>query len=77
MAPRLLKPRTPIDCPACCFSSALLSVVEPEPASVRPWHEVKSSRGAPKRVNILTLGRWNMATARLRNRSALFPQFAK
>src|SRR5260370_33046019 len=44
---RLLKPRSPRDCPACTLSS----VVESAPAPVRPWHEVKSRRGAPKRVN--------------------------
>ena len=48
---RLLKPRSPHDCPTCRLSSTLSSVVEPEPAPVRPWREVKSRRGAPKRVN--------------------------
>lgn len=46
---RLLKPRTPLDCPACRLSCAHSSVVGPAP--VRPWREVKSRRGAPKRVN--------------------------
>ena len=45
---RLLKPRTPLDCPLCRLCS---SAVRPVPASVRPWSEVKSRRGAPKRVN--------------------------
>ncbi len=45
---RLLKPRTPLDCPICRLSS---SGVRPAPAPVRPWSEVKSRRGAPKRVN--------------------------
>jgi IS1 family transposase/transposase-like protein len=45
---RLLKPRTPLDCPICRLSS---SSVRPAPAPVRPWCEVKSRRGAPKRVN--------------------------
>ena len=48
---RLLKPRTPLDCPAyrlCCTKS---SVVGHTPAPVRPWREVKSRRGAPKRLN--------------------------
>jgi hypothetical protein len=44
---RLLKPRSPRDCPTCTLSS----VVESAPQPVRPWHEVKSRRGAPKRVN--------------------------
>ena len=48
---RLLKPRCPDDCPACRLASTLSSVVKPEPTPVRPWHEVKSRRGAPKRVN--------------------------
>jgi hypothetical protein len=46
---RLLKPRTPLDCPACCHASTAASGSEPAP--VRPWREVKSHRGAPKRVN--------------------------
>jgi hypothetical protein len=48
---RLLKPRSPHDCPACRLSSTLSSVVEPVPPPVRPWREVKSRRGALKRVN--------------------------
>jgi transposase-like protein len=48
---RLLKPRTPLDCPACRLSSPFSSVVAPGPLPVRPWREVKSRRGAPKRVN--------------------------
>ena len=48
---RLLKSRSPHDCPACRLSCAHSSVVGPVPAPVRPWREVKSRRGAPKRVN--------------------------
>jgi transposase-like protein len=48
---RLLKPRSPHDCPACRLSCALSSVVEPAPLPVRPWREMKSRRGAPKRVH--------------------------
>ena len=48
---RLLKPRTPLDCPACRLSCTPSSGVRPAPARVRPWREVKSRRGAPKRVN--------------------------
>ncbi len=48
---RLLKPRTPLDCPACRLSSTLSSGVEPAPLPVRPWREVKSRRGAPKRID--------------------------
>ena len=47
----LLKPRTPRDCPACRLFSTLSSVGEPAPPPVRPWCEVKSRRGAPKRLN--------------------------
>jgi hypothetical protein len=48
---RLLKPRTPDDCPVCCLASTASSAVEPAPTPIRPWSEVKSRRGAPKRVN--------------------------
>jgi hypothetical protein len=48
---RLLKPRSPDDCPACRLASLASSGVEPASAPVRPWREVKSRRGAPKRVN--------------------------
>ncbi len=48
---RLLKPRTPRDCPACRLACTPSSGVRPAPAPVRPWREVKSRRGAPKRVN--------------------------
>jgi hypothetical protein len=48
---RLLKPRTPDDCSACRLASTPASAGGPAPAPVRPWREVKSRRGAPKRVN--------------------------
>jgi IS1 family transposase/transposase-like protein len=48
---RLLKPRSPDDCPACRLSCTNSSVVGPAPTPVRPWHEVKSRRGAPKRID--------------------------
>ncbi len=49
--PRLLKSRTPDDCSACRLGSppSLGGGTVSEP--VRPWCEVKSRRGAPKRVN--------------------------
>ncbi len=47
---RLLKPRSPLDCPACRLASTLSSGVKPAPPPVRPWREVKSRRGAPTRV---------------------------
>jgi IS1 family transposase/transposase-like protein len=48
---RLLKPRTPRDCPSCRFACPPSPSVRPACAPVRPWSEVKSRRGAPKRVN--------------------------
>jgi IS1 family transposase/transposase-like protein len=48
---RLLRPRSPRDCPACRLSSTLSPGVVPLAPPVRPWREVKSRRGAPKRVN--------------------------
>ena len=49
--PRLLKPRSPDDCPICRLASTPSSAGGPAPAPVRPWSEVKSRRGAPKRMN--------------------------
>jgi hypothetical protein len=46
---RLLKPRTPDDCPACRLASTASSSGGPTPLPVCPWSEVKSRRGAPKR----------------------------
>ena len=48
---RLLKPRTPDDCPACRLASTASVGGGPASEPVRPWREVKSRRGAPKRVN--------------------------
>jgi hypothetical protein len=50
-AHRLLKPRTPLDCPSCRLACTPSPSVRPASAPVRPWGEVKSRRGAPKRVN--------------------------
>jgi hypothetical protein len=44
-------PRCPDDCPACRLASIASLGGGPAPAPVRPWREVKSLRGAPKRVN--------------------------
>jgi hypothetical protein len=44
------KPRCPDDCPACCLASTAASGAESAPPPVRPWSEVKSRRGAPKRI---------------------------
>lgn len=46
---RLHKPHTPDDCPACRLVSPPSSGGGPTPQPVRPWCEVKSRRGAPKR----------------------------
>ena len=46
---RLLKPRSPDDCPACRLASPAPSALMPAP--VRPWSEVKSLRGAPKCID--------------------------
>jgi len=51
MLPRLLKPRSPDDCPICRHASTPSPSVRPAPAPVRPWCEVKSRRGAPKRTD--------------------------
>ena len=48
---RLLKPRSPDDCPACPLGSPPALGGGTVSAPVRPWCEVKSRRGAPKRVN--------------------------
>ena len=47
---RLLKPRTPLDCPSCRLACTPSPNVRPASAPVRPWREVKSRRGAPKRI---------------------------
>jgi len=49
--PRLLKPRTPDDCPACRRASPASSAGVLPSVPVRPWREVKSRKGAPKRIN--------------------------
>jgi hypothetical protein len=48
MIHRLLRPRTPLDGPICRLCSP---DVRPAPTPVRPWSELKSRRGAPKRVD--------------------------
>ncbi len=47
---RLLKPRTPLDCPACRLVSTRSSGVRATSAPVRPWSEMKRRWGAPKRI---------------------------
>jgi transposase-like protein len=48
---RLLKPRSPDDCPACRLGSTPSMGGGPAFVPVRPWPEVKSRRGAPKRID--------------------------
>ena len=48
---RLLKPRTPDDCPACCQPMTTAMGSTPSRAPVTPWCERKSRRGAPKRID--------------------------
>ncbi len=43
---RLLKPRTPDDCPVFRLATTPSLGVGPAPGPVRPWREVKSRRGA-------------------------------
>ena len=48
---RLLKPRTPVDCPACRQHATTATANTPTRVPVPPWPERKSRRGAPKRIN--------------------------
>jgi hypothetical protein len=50
LVPRRLRPRSPLACPACRRSAARSSAQELSFRTVRPWREIKSRRGAPKRV---------------------------
>jgi len=47
---RLLKPRTPADCPACRQAGATATAPPPSRISLTPWRERKSRRGAAKRI---------------------------
>jgi transposase-like protein len=48
---RLWRPRTPDDCPACRTQDHVPAPTKSASAPVRPWQEVKSRRGAPKRIS--------------------------
>jgi hypothetical protein len=48
---RLLRPRTPDDCPVCRQQRAATPLTPSSRPSVRPWCERKSRRGAPKRID--------------------------
>src|SRR5262245_13180984 len=47
---RLLKPRTPDDCPVCRQQAAASAATAPPCALVTPWRQQKSRRGAPKQI---------------------------
>jgi hypothetical protein len=47
---RLQRPRTPADCPACCQQATGATRALLLCSPVRPWHELKRRRGAPKRI---------------------------
>jgi hypothetical protein len=49
--PRLLKPRTPDDCPACRQQHTTALAPAPARPPIRPWREVKSRRGAMGRID--------------------------
>ncbi len=47
---RLLTPRTPDDCPGCRPQPFLPAATPVAPPLVQPWRELKSRRGAPRRI---------------------------
>lgn len=47
---RLLKPRTPDDCPACRQQAGSLPLAPHAYPPIQPWRERKSRHGAPKRI---------------------------
>ena len=47
---RLLKPRTPADCPSCRQEGATATAHPSARIPLTPWRERKSRRGAPKRI---------------------------
>jgi len=49
--PRLLRPRTPDDCPVCRQQDPVRAADTLQRPPTRPWREQKSRRGAPKRIN--------------------------
>src|SRR5437868_4625446 len=48
--PRLLKPRSADDCSLCRGAKRTKVKLATEVPTVRPWRELKSSRGRPKQV---------------------------
>jgi IS1 family transposase len=67
---RLLKPRTPGDCPACRRQRALPPAAPVPPPAIRPWSEFKSRRGAPKRITTDGFACLNPACTYFRNTDA-------
>jgi transposase-like protein len=47
---RLLKPRTPDNCPICRQQAAVAPSPTPIHSTVTPWRQIKSRRGAPKHI---------------------------
>ncbi len=60
---RLLKPRRPDDCVACRRQRVPSHAAQTSPPPVRPWREVKSRRGAPKRIRTQGFACPNVACA--------------
>jgi hypothetical protein len=48
---RLLKPRSSDDCPTCRQQAGIPTRDAPARPPLRPWRELKSRRGAPKRID--------------------------
>ncbi len=48
---RLLRPRTPDDCPVCRQQPVAIPLAPSSRRHIRPWCARKSRRGAPKRIN--------------------------
>jgi hypothetical protein len=48
--PRVLKPKTGEDCPACWVQKSALCSEKGKPVPLRPWSEVKSRRGRKKTI---------------------------
>ena len=67
---RLLKPRTPNDCPACRRHTTLPPSASAPRQPPRPWCELKSRRGAPKRIATDGFACLNPGCAYFRNTDA-------
>jgi hypothetical protein len=70
--PSAAPPRTPDDCPACRLASPASLRGGSPPLQVRPWSEVKSRRGAPKRIDTAGFACLNRQCRYYRNTDASF-----